>query len=136
MGIPDSLHSYFCKFVPDFIIDFLFRAGKIRILNFEFFDEKRQSQTLNHQVSRMTTKVINKIKFLCGKGVPSCKVSGIERAAARETTPRIPVQPIKAGTFQPGFCRSATVMKLRIIIVMNTASENNLKENGSTPQEI
>jgi len=28
--------------------------------------------------------VINKIKFLCGKGVPSCNVSGIESAAASE----------------------------------------------------
>ncbi|MNN84494.1 hypothetical protein D3C81_2016610 [compost metagenome] len=69
----------------------------------------------------MTTKVINKMRFRCGKGLPSFKVTGIESAAARETTPRIPVHPITRGTLHPGDSVSATVMKFRIIKVIITA---------------
>jgi hypothetical protein len=33
---------------------------------------------------------MNKIRFRCGKAVPSYKVNGIANADAKETTPRIP----------------------------------------------
>jgi len=46
------------------------------------------------RVKRITIKVINKIKFLCGKSLPSYKYSGIESAAANDTTPRIPAHVI------------------------------------------
>ncbi|MNK39313.1 hypothetical protein D3C87_579190 [compost metagenome] len=44
----------------------------------------------------MTTKVINRIRCRCGITVPFM-TKGMESAAARETTPRIPVQPSNSG---------------------------------------
>ena len=41
------------------------------------------------------------IRFRCGKAVPSIN-NGMDKAVAKETTPRIPAQPITNGPFQPG----------------------------------
>ena len=65
----------------------------------------------------MTTKVINKIRvadreMLCVSEISS----GIESAAASETTPRIPAQPKITGFRHPGLA-SATVIKLLINLV-------------------
>ena len=60
------------------------------------------------------------IRLLFGKGVPSSSVSGIERAAAKETTPRIPDHPMMKGAFR-FILGSATVMKLLITLVTMTA---------------
>jgi hypothetical protein len=57
---------------------------------------------------KITMNVINKIKFLCGNAVPSDIVNGIDNAVARETTPRMPAQPITRGPFQPGDCSFLT----------------------------
>ncbi len=40
------------------------------------------------------------MRLRSGKGSPPCTVSGMEKAMARETTPRIPAQPITNGPFQ------------------------------------
>ena len=53
-----------------------------------------------------------------GKGVVVVPtVRGIERAAASETTPRIPVQPNTIGAAFPGLLGAATLIKLRIMKV-------------------
>ena len=48
-------------------------------------------------------KVRKRIRLRPGKGSPSCTVSGIEKAMASETTPRIPAQAMTNGAFQVGF---------------------------------
>ena len=48
-------------------------------------------------------KVRKRMRLRCGKVPPPCTVSGIEKAMARETTPRIPAQPMTNGPFQVGF---------------------------------
>ncbi len=40
---------------------------------------------------------MNKIKFRCGNGSPLLRVTGIDSAAAKETTPLIPVRPKSIG---------------------------------------
>ncbi|CAM5504342.1 hypothetical protein STENM327S_01683 [Streptomyces tendae] len=45
-------------------------------------------------------KVRNRMRLRSGKGSPPCTVSGMEKAMARETTPRIPAQPMTNGPFQ------------------------------------
>src|SRR4051812_9378283 len=54
------------------------------------------------KVKRMTEKVRNKIRSLPGKGAPEGKEMGIARAAARDTTPRMPVQPVISTNLQLG----------------------------------
>ena len=49
-------------------------------------------------------------------------VSGMDRAAAKETTPRIPVHPRINGAPFPGLRLSATVINLPITIVTTTAA--------------
>ena len=53
---------------------------------------------------------MKRIKFRNGKGCPLERSTGIESAAASETTPRIPAQPKMIGILHPGFL-SCTVMK-------------------------
>src|SRR5215208_2572369 len=58
----------------------------------------------------MTMNVIKRMRLRYGKGCPSPMNNGMESAAARDTTPRIPAQPAINGDYQPGFA-SATVIK-------------------------
>jgi hypothetical protein len=48
----------------------------------------------------MITKVRNSSRSRCGKGAPERTVSGSAKAAASETTPRIPAQETTSGSRQ------------------------------------
>ena len=65
-------------------------------------------------------KVIKSIRLRKGNGCPSLTPKGIESAAAKDTTPRIPAQPAISGVFQPGLA-SATVIKLLMNFVKRAA---------------
>ncbi len=45
-------------------------------------------------------KVRNSTRLRAGNGSPSCVSSGMEKATASETTPRIPAQPTMSGAVQ------------------------------------
>ena len=67
-------------------------------------DERREREALEARACpRMTANVRKMMRLRAGNGRPSARTSGSDRAAASDTTPRIPAQPTTSPPARAGY---------------------------------
>src|SRR4051812_25678481 len=84
------------------------------------------------RVTRITTKVMKRIRLRFGKGCVSLIVMGMDKAAASDTTPRIPAHAEISGAFHPGLGSATVIKRLAIVVKRDAPNVQRNLDNTST----